>query len=397
MNNINRDENGFYIPMGEMPLVQNSSFIGFNGRRNNSIKPFNGYELREVLPIDATLAEDSDPYQNAIGVGRKGRVAGRKAKREAKKSGASNKEARAAKKTTKATYAKEDSRRKDVLERRAKKLTVKATTKFGSEERKAGMKEVREERREQIKKNAKKFVVLSITAPILGAAMALMAINFRGMATKTATATLAEQAKMKKRWERMGGSFKNFMSVAQNNKDKKPFMCAAKCKKDLASFVEAKGAKAALNEIPTAIVTDTYSNAVETAAIGAAIAAGGTLVASLISMIGKKKETAAVEAEVEAQDKINQDELDKLSALDKQRIKLAEDQLKEETNWKAKIMEDPNLSEDEKREAIKLYESTDNDAVDWKKIGMIAGGALLVGGLLYFIISGLKGQKSVGA
>jgi hypothetical protein len=324
-------------------------------------------------------------------------VAGRKAKREAKKSGASNKEARAAKKTTKATYAKEDSRRKDVLERRAKKLTVKATTKFGSEERKAGMKEVREERREQIKKNAKKFVVLSITAPILGAAMALMAINFRGMATKTATATLAEQAKMKKRWERMGGSFKNFMSVAQNNKDKKPFMCAAKCKKDLASFVEAKGAKAALNEIPTAIVTDTYSNAVETAAIGAAIAAGGTLVASLISMIGKKKETAAVEAEVEAQDKINQDELDKLSALDKQRIKLAEDQLKEETNWKAKIMEDPNLSEDEKREAIKLYESTDNDAVDWKKIGMIAGGALLVGGLLYFIISGLKGQKSVGA
>ena len=397
MNNVNKDENGFYIPAGEIPLVENSSSIGFNGGRNNSIKPFNGYELREVLPIDATLAEDSDPYQNAIGVGRKGRVAGRKAKREAKKSGASNKEARAAKKTTKATYAKEDSRRKDVLERRAKKLTVKATTKFGSEERKAGMKEVREERREQIKKNAKKFVVLSITAPILGAAMALMAINFRGMATKTATATLAEQAKMKKRWERMGGSFKNFMSVAQNNKDKKPFMCAAKCKKDLASFVEAKGAKAALNEIPTAIVTDTYSNAVETAAIGAAIAAGGTLVASLISMIGKKKETAAVEAEVEAQDKINQDELDKLSALDKQRIKLAEDQLKEETNWKAKIMEDPNLSEDEKREAIKLYESTDNDAVDWKKIGMIAGGALLVGGLLYFIISGLKGQKSVGA
>ena len=195
----------------------------------------------------------------------------------------------------------------------------------------------------------------------------------------------------------MGGSFKNFMSVAQNNKDKKPFMCAAKCKKDLASFVEAKGAKAALNEIPPANVNEQYSNVVDTAVIGAAIAAGGSLVASLIGMIASKKETAAVDAEVDAQEKINQDEIDKLSALDKQRIKLAEDQLKEETNWKAIIMEDPNLSEDEKREAIKFYESTDNDAVDWKKIGMIAGGALLVGGLLYFLISGFGGQKSVAA
>jgi hypothetical protein len=155
MNNVNKDENGFYIPAGEIPLVENSSSIGFNGGRNNSIKPFNGYELREVLPIDATLAEDSDPYQNAIGVGRKGRVAGRKAKREAKKSGASNKEARAAKKTTKAGYAKEDSRRKDVLERRAEKLTVKATTKFGSEERKSGIKEVREAARKTLNKGIK--------------------------------------------------------------------------------------------------------------------------------------------------------------------------------------------------------------------------------------------------
>jgi hypothetical protein len=397
MNNINRDENGFYIPMGEMPLVQNSSFIGFNGRRNNSIKPFNGYELREVLPIDATLAEDSDPYQNAIGVGRKGRVAGRKAKRAAKKSGASNKEARAAKKTTKAGFAKEGSRRKDVLERRSKKLTVKATTKFGSKERKSGMKEVREERREQIKKNAKKFVVLAITGPILGAAMALMAVNFRGMASKIATSTTAEQAKMRKRWEKMGGDFDNYMKLAVKNKDKKPFMCAAKCKKDLAAFIEANGAKAALNEIPPANTNEAYSNVVETAIIGVAISTGGALVASLIGMIASKKETAAVDAEVEAQDKIAKDELDKLSALEKQKIKLAEDQLKDETNWKARIMEDPNLSEDEKREAIKLYESTDNDAVDWKKIGLIAGGALLVGGLLYFIISGSTGQKSVGA
>lgn len=397
MNNINRDENGFNIPMGEMPLVQNSSFIGFDRGGNKYVQPVDGYELYEILPTDVSLADESDPYQNAIGVGRKGRVAGRKAKRAAKKSGASNKEARAAKKTTKAGYAEEGSRRRDVLERRAEKLTVKATTKFGSKERKAGMKEVREERREQIKKNAKKFVVLSVTGPILGAAMALMAINFRGMATKISVSTPAEQSRMRKRWEKMGGNFDNYMKLAAKNKDKKPFLCAAKCKKDLASFVEAKGAKAALNEIPPANVNEQYSNVVETAVIGAAIAAGGSLVASLIGMIASKKETAAVEAEVDAQEKINQDEIDKLSALDKQRIKLAEDQLKEETNWKAKIMEDPNLSEDEKREAIKMYENADNNAVDWKKIGMIAGGALLVGGLLYFVISGLKGQKSVAA
>jgi hypothetical protein len=60
-------------------------------------------------------------------------------------------------------------------------------------------------------------------------------------------------------------------------------------------------------------------------------------------------------------------------------------------------MEDPNLSEDEKREAIRQYENANADSVDWKKIGLIAGGALLVGGLLYFIISGSTGQKSVGA
>lgn len=386
---------------GKEPLVHGDAIVGLNGRRNDVFERVDGHQVPQILSAipyltDVTAqAQQLDPYAYAIGVGMAGRKAGRKAKRDAKDAGASNKEARAAKKETKATYAEEGTRRHDVLTRRADKLTAKASTSFGSKERKDAMKTVRDERREQIKKNAYKFVVLSVTAPILGAAMALMAINFRGMATKIATATPAEQAKMKKRWEKMGGNFKNYMSVAVANKDKKPFMCAANCKRDLAEDVQKRGAKAVLADVPNAEVDANYSNFVATTAITAAVALGGTLVSSLISMIGKKKETAAIDAQVKAQDKLAEDELNKLSEIEKQKIALSEKQLKRDADWKNKIMQDPTLTAEEKAEAIRIYEGMQGE-MDWVKLGMVIGGITAAGIIVYFVVNSF-GTKSGGA
>ena len=94
-------------------------------------------------------------------------------------------------------------------------------------ERRQERRERRQERREERKEGGKgggRGVKRVALAPGRAAFLALVAINFRGLAKRLANAIKREPAKSKDKWEKLGGNFSKLEKAVNKGKDKRPLL-----------------------------------------------------------------------------------------------------------------------------------------------------------------------------
>lgn len=110
-----------------------------------------------------------------------------------------------------------------------------------------------------------------------GAALALLRVNFRGLAKRFDLINSEAEEKVMKKWENLGGKRDSLNKAIKAGKDKPLVMCGKKCR-----------AKAGANpKLPTDISDEKLNVAgVDDAGYAATIAAGSTTLNSLLGVIG---------------------------------------------------------------------------------------------------------------
>ena len=93
----------------------------------------------------------------------------------------------------------------------------------GREERRKRRQERREERKESGKGGGRGVKRIAL-APGRAAFLALVALNFRGLAKRLANAIKREPAKSKAKWEKLGGNFSKLEKAVNKGKDKKALL-----------------------------------------------------------------------------------------------------------------------------------------------------------------------------
>lgn len=95
------------------------------------------------------------------------------------------------------------------------------------QERREARRERRQERREERKEGGKgggRGVKRVALAPGRAAFLALVALNFRGLAKRLANAIKKDPAKTKAKWEKLGGNYSKLEKAVNKGKDKKPLL-----------------------------------------------------------------------------------------------------------------------------------------------------------------------------
>ena len=192
--------------------------------------------------------------------------------------------------------------------------------------------------------------------------LSLMMINFRGMAWKIKEAMTnpkyaSELKNMKAKWNKLGGNWSNgkFQKAISKGDGRKPFFCGKKCKKKLADADLSKSFDGGGSNRDFS-----YLTGLEEVGAGVWIGLGTAVIGAIGGTISSVVMKKSKETEVNAQKFIAEKELDSLTAIEKQRIALAEKQLIAQGDPIRAITDNPNLTPQEKKEAIALTE----DALD---------------------------------
>jgi hypothetical protein len=245
----------------------------------------------------------------------------------------------------------------------------------------AGDGKLRDKLRGALKKVAK-GVATAALAPARGAALGLLRLNFRGNASKLSVVNSRGKDRLEEKWSKLGGNPLSLNLAISTGEKKKPLMCGKKCR-----------AKAGRNpQLPSNAQSDFVNVAGgDDAAVVAMISAGGGVVASMVKVVGDKKN---VKSQMELA-RINQEIANAESAEDAvdatmtpQERKIAEEIVKAQESGADPILaiqNNPNLTADEKAEAIRqIREGLDSSD---KKKKIIVGIAILgiAGALAYFL------------
>lgn len=255
-----------------------------------------------------------------------------------------------------------------------------------------GLKRFGKKAKEKVKKGLKKVGnVVKRGALVMprGAALGLIRVNFRGAASKFNLLTQEGIEKIKRKWENLGGKADRLQAAIDAGKSKKPFICGKKCR-----------AKAGKNpqlspEMADNFLNESWSNLAgfDDVGIGTWIAAGGTVVGSLIKVVGDKSnyksqiELAKINQEIEEQ-KAKEKKID--AAMSPQDQKLVDEIIKsQESSFDSAkaIAENPNLTAEEKTEALKQLKEDLDDGQGLSKTSKIGIGVvvtLTALGLLYY-------------
>jgi hypothetical protein len=228
-------------------------------------------------------------------------------------------------------------------------------------------------------KKVGRAVKTAALAPARGAFLALVRVNFRGLATRYNL--LNEQGKKKfyEKWEKLGGKRDSIDKAVDAGKGKPIVVCGKKCR-----------AKAGKNpQLPTDSEKD-FANAVGFDDAGLVSAALG-VIAAMTKAIGDKSnyksqiELAKLEAE---QDKADENERKIDATMTPQEAALAEEIIKaQESSFDAvkAIVENPNLTAEEKTAALEdLKDDVDGGLSTTQKV-MIGVGLLALLGLGFYL------------
>jgi hypothetical protein len=218
-----------------------------------------------------------------------------------------------------------------------------------------------------------------------GAAIALMRLNFRGIAKRFSLLTEKAKGKVDLKWKDLGGKTDRLNDAIKAGKNKKPLFCGKKCR-----------SKAGAN--PTVDVSDEFANGggVDIAAL---VGAGASVLGSMTAVVVNKssyknqKELMLLEAE------INQAEREE-NAIDATMTpaerKIAEEIIKAQNSGGdpiEAIRRNSNLTAEEKDAAIKSLKEMTGDG-DMKKKIIIGGIVVAIIGLVGYYLYSKKSNES---
>ena len=213
-----------------------------------------------------------------------------------------------------------------------------------------------------------------------GAYLSLVRINYRGQAWKLAEVMTnpnyrKKLTKLKAKWKQLGGQYDKLVKNVNIGKSKKPFFCGKKCKLKLAegnfkkSFVNFNADSDFYNVEPATTI-----------GVGTWVTIGSAVLGAMTSTIGIVATSKSKKRELETQEKIAKQELATLTKAEKDKIALAEKQLASANDPIKNILNNTNLTEAQKREAVKLTEEALGTSQKRKITKYaIVGGLVLVG------------------
>ena len=238
-----------------------------------------------------------------------------------------------------------------------------------------------------VKKGLKKVgkgIATAALAPARAAALALIRLNFRASGKKMSLLTPAGEKKVLNKWEKLGGKKDSLKKAIDAGKDKKAFVCGKKCRakagsnpqvstdnKDFSNFNDSKFL---------------YSIEPATASL---IATGAGVVSTLVGVINKDKDFKNQKELMQLQSDLNQKENQEAAVdatMTPQERKIAEEVIKAQESGSDPIIaiqNNPNLTNDEKQEAISQIKGMQksNIGIDTNKkiiLGVVAVIGLVV-------------------
>lgn len=219
-----------------------------------------------------------------------------------------------------------------------------------------------------------------------GAYLSLLALNYRGQAYKVNAVVNGTDEKLKKalkkKWEGLGGKYDSLVKTATKGATKKPFFCGKKCnEKLLTSDITAESIKS------TPIDAE-YMNAtgepISSTIIVAWIGLGSTIIGVIGGVIGKAQDTKLQKAEIESAEKLAKQENETLTKVEKDKIDLKKQELATAGDPTAIVLNNPNLTQEEKATALKQIEIVETKATESNtKKYLIYGGIALLGFFLF--------------
>lgn len=227
--------------------------------------------------------------------------------------------------------------------------------------------------RKGLRKIGRTIATASLVIP-RGSTLLLVKENFRGLAKRFSLLNEEGKNKLFEKWEKLGGKNEKLKKAIEEGKDKPVLICGKKCR-----------AKAGANpQLP--VQAEEYSNAGGTALI---VGSSLGVIAALVNVIGSGKnanknyknqrELLLLEAKIKEEER-KENAID--STMTPSEKKIADEIIKAQNRSgdpKEAIKNNPNLTADEKAEALKQLGEIEKSTIGidtWKKYALV--GALLI-------------------
>jgi hypothetical protein len=255
----------------------------------------------------------------------------------------------------------------------------------------------------------------TLSAP-RGAYLSLIAINYRGNAYKLMAIINGRdnglKDALKKKWEGLGGNYDKLVKSATNGATKKPFFCGKKCNQSLANADLKKITKpsdsnfSGFNAMPMCncgrckrcymrnqFVGDEFLNVtgVEEVGVGVWIGLASTMIGAMSTIVGKGIESRSEKRAIESAELIALKENESLSKAEKDKIALQEKELASEGDATNIILNNPNLTPEERAIALKQLDEAEGQETK-RNVGkfLLYGGIVVLG---YFIVTKFINKK----
>jgi len=284
---------------------------------------------------------------------------------------------------------------KKARERNKRKKELRKEGLSGKDARKQAREEIP---RDKLKDIAKKIgggvgraVVVGAMAIPRASYLSLVAINFRGIAYQLSAIidlkygnTEALRNKLKDKWYKLGGKWDSLVKATNNGKNKKPSICGKKCKKKLAE----KGIKRGFVNFNQELDFDVYFNfgtGVGETALGIWAGLGSSVIVALGGITSSAITSKTQRKAIEQADKQAELEAKILSERDQKAYELEMERLKSQSDPRKSILNNTELSDAEKREALKTLDEAEGKDTKNKLIKYALFGALAIGGVFLLI------------
>jgi hypothetical protein len=241
-----------------------------------------------------------------------------------------------------------------------------------------GWKKIKKGVKKGLKKVGRGIATAALAVP-RSAALVIMRLNFRGNAKRFSLLNSQGEKKVLDKWKKLGGDTEALKRAIKAGKDKKPFVCGKKCR-----------AKAGPNPQVTKDSQEFVNGAgIDDAALASYIATGAGLVATMVGVVSKSKDFKNQKELMQLQSDLNQKDKEE-EAIDAtmtpQERKIAEEVIKAQESSNDPInaiQNNPNLTNDEKQEAISQIKGMQksNIGIDTNKkiiLGVVAVIGLVV-------------------
>jgi hypothetical protein len=210
-----------------------------------------------------------------------------------------------------------------------------------------------------------------------GAFIALLRLNYRGFAWKIDAILNGNDANLKtklsEKWYGLGGEADKLIEATNAGKNKKPFFCGKACNQQLLDKKSNFSDESDYYNITGAeIVVIIKANA------SVIIKALGGIISSGIVSSSKNKE-------IKSSERIANQENETLSKAEKDRIALEMQKIEAETDPRNQIINNPNLTEEEKESALKLLDEAEGKKLSKDVVKFVIIGAIALVGI--FLIS----------